>query len=304
MVKVSVILTTYNSASQIMDVINSIMSQQGQEDVFEIELLVVDDCSTDNTINLLEQNNISYLSTNNNTGGPNQGRNIALNICTGDFICIADHDDIWFPDKLKKLLWGSNLAPIVTSGYILSDSSSKKEIVRVSRSSNGLGYLEFQRNETFLNKLSKSNTGQQTYLGSILFSSSLKHILFEEEYGMIDFDWILRLFYNQKSVEVCSSLYLRKVSNQNLSLVEEYRLNDYNYSLRSILYYKSEFPYLVKIAKKRLNGSLARYYYLVGNMSLARIFFLKSSIGLKTILYLITTFVGSKIVKRYFKVFG
>ncbi len=304
MIKVSVILTTYNSEIQILEVINSIMCQEGQGDIFEIELLIVDDCSTDNTISVLNNNNISCLKTENNTGGPNRGRNIALKICKGDFICIADHDDIWFPDRLKKLLSVSDLAPIVTSGYVLRDLSSAEEIVRVSPSSNGIGYLEFKKNETFFNKLSKSHAGQQTYLGSILFNSSLKHILFEEEYGMIDFDWILRLFHNQKSVEVCSALYLRKVSNQNLSLVEQYRLNDYHYSLKTILDYSREFPSLVQIAEKRVNGSLARYYYLIGNMKMARRFFLKSSIELKTILYLITTFVGSNIVKRYFKIFG
>ena len=121
---------------------------------------------------------------------------------------------------------------------------------------------------------------------------------------MIDFDWVLKLFNNQKSVEVCNALYLRKVDSSNLSLNQQYRINDYQYSLQSVAKYKSKYEKEVKLAQRRINGSMGRYYYLIGNMRLARVYFLKSRIELKTILYLITTFVGSKIVKRYFKIFG
>ena len=304
MIKISVILSTFNSENHLQEVVNSIINQEGKGEFFDIELLVVDDCSTDDTVKILKNNNIYYLSTIRNSGGPNKGRNIALKKCTGDFICIADHDDIWFANKIKSLLAVSHLAPIVTSGYILSDLSSLREVVRVSRKSDKKKYLEYEKNETFLSKLTKSKLGQQTYLGSILFHSSLNDILFEEEYGMVDFDWVLKLFYNQKSVEICSALYLRKVLDNNLSLNEQYRINDYQYSLKTILAYENEYFASVRCSKKNINGSMGRYYYLIGNMKLARKYLLKSTINFKTILYLITTFVGSEIIKKYFKVFG
>jgi len=301
MMKVSVILTTYNSENKIQEVIDSIHKQEGKDELFELELLVVDDCSTDATQAILLKNNINFQFTSKNTGGPNHGRNIALSICTGNYICIADHDDIWFSNKIIQLLAVVDLAPIISSGYILSDKSLAKEVSRVN---NSAGYILYEKNKTFISKLTKSKVGQQTYLGSIMFCSSLKNILFEEQYGMIDFDWVLKLFYNQKSVEVCDSLYLRKVDSSNLSLNQQYRINDYQYSLQSVANYKSEYEKEVKLAERRINGSMGRYYYLIGNMRLARVYFLKSRVELKTILYLITTFVGSKIVKRYFKIFG
>lgn len=304
MKKISVILTTYNSENQLQEVINSINNQEGKGVLFEIELLVVDDCSKDNTKSILLKNNINFQLTNQNTGGPNHGRNLALKQCTGEYICIADHDDVWFSNRIKKLLELCHLAPIVTSGYILSDNSSSKQVARVSKSPDVNGYLVYEKNETFLRKLAKSKVGQQTYLGSILFHFSLKHILFEEEFGMIDFDWVLKLFHNNISVEVCSALYLRKVEGNNLSLNEQYRINDYYYSLKSISDYKYEYSTAVICAEKRINGSMGRYYYLVGNMKLARKYLLKSAVEIKTILYLITTFVGSKFVKKYFKIFG
>ena len=47
---------------------------------------------------------------------------------------------------------------------------------------------------------------------------------------MIDYDWVLKIFHNNSSVEICRSLYLKKVEGTNLSLDENYRINDYNYS--------------------------------------------------------------------------
>jgi hypothetical protein len=121
---------------------------------------------------------------------------------------------------------------------------------------------------------------------------------------MIDFDWVLKLFYNRKSIEISKSLYLRKVDGKNLSLDVNYRINDYNFSLQTIKSYSKPFPKEVNLSEKRINGSMGRYYYLTGNMKLSRMYLMKSSINIKTILYLITTFVGSKIVKRYFNIFG
>jgi len=99
-------------------------------------------------------------------------------------------------------------------------------------------------------------------------------------------------------------LYLRKVDKENLSLNQQYRINDYNYSMRTVKKYEEEYAKKVSIAQQRINGSMGRYYYLIGEMSLSRSYLLKSGFNIKTILYLITTFVGSKIVKRYFKIFG
>ena len=302
MIKVSVILTTYNAENQIQEVIDSIHKQEGTDELFELELIVVDDCSTDSTAAILERMNISFISTKKNTGGPNKGRNIAISQCKGDFICIADHDDIWFPNKISELISVSDLAPIITSGYTLEDTSSGRKEERVNKSSSD--FVEYKKNETFLTKLTKSKVGQQTYLGSIMFNSALKNMKFEEDFGMIDFDWVLKLFHNQNSVEVCSALYLRKVEGNNLSLNEQYRTNDYYYSLKSISTYKNKYPSEVKRSEKRINGSMGRYYYLMGDMKLSRKYLLKSTIGLKTILYLITSFVGSKIVKKYFNIFG
>jgi glycosyltransferase involved in cell wall biosynthesis len=300
MIKFSVIITTYNSARFIERTLGAVLNQDGAGEAFELEILVVDDCSTDDTVNLLKKMDVIVLSTEKNSGGPNRGRNIGLDKATGDYLCIMDHDDIWHKDKLMKTLPHTQKAPIITSGYTLHDSSTDKNIARVSKGT----IREFGKNETFLQKLSKSITGQITYMGSIVYHRSLKQIKFEEHFGMVDFDWILRLFYQNPSIEICESLYTRYVDGANLSLDEAYRRRDFYYSLMTIEEYQDQYTGEARIGYKKIHGSRARYYYLKGEMRKARFYFRRSDWSLKTLAYYLTTYVGAKWVKKKFNVFG
>lgn len=299
---VSVILTTYNAEKFISETVQSITSQIGINKDFELELIIVDDCSTDRTTQFLKGLGITPLSTRINSGGPNMGRNIGLKLASGDFICIADHDDLWNPDRIKQLLPYFDKAPILTSGYTLIDVSTGHNINRCCDSSSG--YKFYDKNITFITKLTKSLTGQKTYLGSIFFTSKLKSILFEEEFGFLDFDWILKLFHENKSLEVCAPLYKRIVEGKNLSLNYNYRLRDFEYSKSFIKRYEKEFPKEVALGTKRIYGSRARYFYLIGNMKEARRYFRKSELNLKTFAYYLTTYAGANLVKKKYNVFG
>ena len=97
---VSVVIASYNRAQFIVDAIRSVQHQT----VDDIEIIVVDDGSTDSTQNIL--NNFSESITVINQ--PNQGRSAARNNgvdnARGDFIAFLDSDDIWLHDKLDKQL--------------------------------------------------------------------------------------------------------------------------------------------------------------------------------------------------------
>lgn len=302
MKKVSVILTTYNSENYVQRTIDSIQHQLGIDENFGLELIVVDDCSTDHTPEILKRNNLIYLSTEKNSGGPNKGRNIGLKAASGDYICIADHDDEWKEIKIISLLPHLTSVPIVTSGYTLIDNATGKKTERVKQNKDT--FIFYKSNLTFLNKLTKSLRGQNTYLGSIIYTSELRHILFEEDFGLVDFDWILRLFHQNASIEVCDSLYNRYVDGRNLSLNEAYRKKDFNHSLMFIKEYEPLYPKEVKISYRKIHGSMARYYYVMNNMKEARFYFLRSGFGLKTLAYFITTYFGSDYVKKKYNVFG
>lgn len=99
--KVSVILPAYNAEEGIQIAIESILQQTWQN----IELLIVDDCSPDNTLNVIQayaenDERIKVFSTKANSG-PYVARNIALEQATGEFVTINDADDWSHHDKIK-----------------------------------------------------------------------------------------------------------------------------------------------------------------------------------------------------------
>lgn len=302
MVKISVILTTYNSEDTLRRTLDSIFRQDGILTDFTIELLIADDCSTDSTRRILEQYGLSYFSTERNSGGPNKGRNMCLEAATGDYICFIDHDDEWFPEKTKKQLQFAHVAEVITCGYLVKDSTTGQ--IRKEYSEEANDYRYFGKNVSFRNKISKTKNVQRHYFGSIFIRNELGKIRFEETYGMVDFDWIARILEDRDSLEISAPLFARYVDGPNLSLKEQYRLNDFEHSLSFLSTYSKVYPELVKLGIKRLHGSLARYYYLMGNMKKARTLFLRSELSVKTLLYYLTTFWGSNFVKKNFNVFG
>ena len=97
---VSVIMPSYNMAKYIAESIESIMNQTYPY----WELIIVDDCSTDNTDsvveNYLSDTRIRYLKNENNSGAA-ISRNYALREAKGKWIAFLDSDDVWLPEKLE-----------------------------------------------------------------------------------------------------------------------------------------------------------------------------------------------------------
>lgn len=95
--RVSVILPVYNGADTILRAVRSVLNQTHQN----LELIVVDDGSTDATRALLESisdERLRVLSQANQ--GVATARNLAFRHATGEWIGFIDADDVWLPDKL------------------------------------------------------------------------------------------------------------------------------------------------------------------------------------------------------------
>jgi glycosyltransferase involved in cell wall biosynthesis len=278
-----------------------VLSQEGNGTDFEIELLAIDDCSKDNTVEILRSHGLQPLSTQKTSGGPNRGRNIGLQHATGDYIALIDHDDTWHPEKIKTQLSAAYKAPIITTGYQVIDSARKTSSFVGSGEPS---VIYFEKNETFRYRLARRKSGQPVYMSTIMISRELSSVLFEEEFGCVDYDWLLRLFEGHSSVHCNQALAARYVSGRNLSLQSSYREKEYDLSIRTAESYRKKYSSEVSEAIFRINGTRARYHYVVGEMELARVYLRKSAPGLKTSLYYLTTFAGSKLVKRLFRVFG
>ena len=107
--KISVCIATYNGEKYIKEQLESIIHQLGEDD----EIIISDDGSNDDTIQIIENFNDTRIKIFNHS--PNRKtkykfdlttRNIenALSKAQGDFIFLADQDDIWIENKIKKIM--------------------------------------------------------------------------------------------------------------------------------------------------------------------------------------------------------
>ena len=102
MPQVSIITPTYNCARFIEETIKSVQAQT----FTDWEMIISDDCSTDNTKEVIapylaSDSRIKYICNDKNSGAAIT-RNNALRIASGRWIAFLDSDDLWLPEKLEK----------------------------------------------------------------------------------------------------------------------------------------------------------------------------------------------------------
>ena len=112
--QVSVIMPSYNTANYIAESVKSVIAQT----YTDWELIIVDDCSTDNTDEIvapfLTDPRIRYIKNEKNSGAA-VSRNRALREAKGKWIAFLDSDDLWLPEKLQK-----QIAFMEENGYAFS----------------------------------------------------------------------------------------------------------------------------------------------------------------------------------------
>ena len=99
---VSIITPSYNSSQFIKECVSSVLRQTYRN----WELIIVDDCSRDNSRNIIrdlakKDTRINTVFLQKNVGAA-EARNIAIRKARGKYIAFLDSDDIWLENKLKK----------------------------------------------------------------------------------------------------------------------------------------------------------------------------------------------------------
>jgi len=101
---VSVIMPTYNCGKFICETIDSIIAQT----YTDWEIVIVDDCSTDNTKRIItpyieKDKRIRYHCLETNSGAA-VARTVAMQMADGEYMAFCDSDDLWLPNKLERQL--------------------------------------------------------------------------------------------------------------------------------------------------------------------------------------------------------
>lgn len=136
---VSVVIPAYNAAGTIGECLDSVRAQTYKN----LEVLVVNDGSADNTLTIVEQYasahkdlNLKIYSIENS--GPASARNYAIARSQGEYVAFLDSDDRWAPDKMEKQMICFDTYPelaMLGCGYAIGTKKydDKKDFVWISR---------------------------------------------------------------------------------------------------------------------------------------------------------------------------
>ncbi len=192
---ISIAMCTYNGEAYLGDQLASIVKQTQQPD----ELVVCDDGSTDNTLQILDKfsKEASFpvrVYRNEQRLGPTKNFQKAISLCTGGLIFLSDQDDVWMPEKVNKVLQSFMNNP--DAGYVFSDSLIVDEMLRPT------GYTMWQSIKFTPGQRRQFEQGKQLALllkrnvvtgAAIAFRAGLKSIVLPIPDESIHDEWIALL---------------------------------------------------------------------------------------------------------------
>lgn len=125
--KISIALCTYNGSKYLVEQLESLKNQTLKAD----EIVVCDDGSTDNTIQILKQYEAILkikLFINNSSLGVTKNFEKAISLCSGDIIFLCDQDDIWESNKIEKMsaaFVDKNIGLVLCNGTVIDEKNKQ-----------------------------------------------------------------------------------------------------------------------------------------------------------------------------------
>ena len=205
-VGVSVIIPVYNGERFLLEAVRNVQAQ-GHD---RLEIIVIDDGSTDDTPVLLEGLGDQVRAARQPKSGPSVARNHGLTLSRGHFIAFHDVDDLWETGSLKTLLDAFDMHP---DAEIAQGLIQRMELQR-GRDSKGLEFRASGAPYQFIN------------LGSALIRREVFHrvgLLDESLWENEDTDWFLRA-WEQNVVKIVLPRVVLYYRIHDRNLVHEQRL--------------------------------------------------------------------------------
>jgi glycosyltransferase involved in cell wall biosynthesis len=122
---VSVVLPVHNGESTILEAVTSVLDQSSRD----LELIVINDGSTDATVEILSSVTDPRMSTHTGSqSGPAASRNQGIAHARGNFIAFIDADDLWLPEKLTEQMAAFDRMPEAAAAYCWIDYVSQNGV--------------------------------------------------------------------------------------------------------------------------------------------------------------------------------
>ncbi|GHU17458.1 glycosyl transferase [Spirochaetia bacterium] len=212
---VSIIMPNYNNGRFIGSAIESVIAQTYKN----WEMIIVDDCSSDNSIEIIKKYQdrdprIRLFSTESPSGSPVKPRNIGIEKAKGRYIAFLDSDDLWLPDKLEcqiKLFDNRNVAIVYSNYEKITETGTRNG--RVINSPEHLDYKQL---------LKGNSIGCLTAVYDVL---KVEKIFFSKFYHEDYVLWltVLRLGYIASNINKVGALYRvrqNSVSSKKLKVLK------------------------------------------------------------------------------------
>lgn len=217
---ISVIIPVYNTEKYLAQAIESVLTQT----VKPAEIIVVDDGSTDGSVNIALQfgDEIRVLKLGENCGAP-AARNYGIGQASGEYLAFLDADDLWTPDKLKNQL-----------SYLLKNPETDMVFGMVEQ------FISPELSDEHQNNL-RSELKKMAALvaGGMLITKQLflKVGLFNDKLEVGEFiDWFSRAKDMGLSYHVENDIILkRRIHTTNMGISKKQNLKDYTSLLREAL---------------------------------------------------------------------
>lgn len=194
-VKISVLLMTYNHSKFIKQAIESILMQKTN---YSYEIVVNDDCSTDDTLKIIEHYKSLYpekitILDNRQNLGITKNYKRGFKACTGEYIAVLEGDDYWvIPNKLQiqaDFLDNHKNYAAVYNRYIMYDNPTGKWV------------LTFWNDNYKVLTFSTDDLIRANYIGNFstcMYRNSIIKSLDDSLYEMEVYDWMFNIAVTQK----------------------------------------------------------------------------------------------------------
>ena len=214
--KISVVIPCYNVEKYVGRCLDSVLAQTiGKE---HLEIIAVNDCSTDGTLQILEDyekkypENICIINCEEN-GGQSRARNIALSYVSGAYVSFVDSDDCIAPDMFEKMFLSEKCYPsdIVSCDFDTFDDSSQDKYIHAS--------------------VNNSDSANTTTTDAPVFTSDFTLLENNDELRQLFVD---NAFFTAPWGKLYKSSFL--LPNDNLRFPEGYRMEDIYFTYMSVAY--------------------------------------------------------------------
>ncbi|MFT6734680.1 MAG: glycosyltransferase involved in cell wall biosynthesis [Ulvibacter sp.] len=287
--EISVVIPAYNAGKYIEECINSVLEQKCSN----LEVIVVDDCSTDNTRKIVSQFDadiVKYICLDKNFGGPSKPRNVGVKAAKGQYIVMLDADDLLIDNSIQQridiLKADQEIACVFSDGKRFDESNGDHSGTFLSQHSYFIDLFEQYNQNTWV-KFSSKDAYRTLAKGDYILPSGL--IVRKSVYDNIglydecvtnsqDLDMSLRIAKTYPIAYLDITGFKQRVHASSIS-AQGYKLLENKIILLKKNLIRSDDKVAISAFKCKISEnytSLAYYYRMINNYKLAKEYYSNS----------------------------